>query len=502
MELSHIKQGRRWIQVGITCLWALWLCLGSARPALADPVAPADDPFHFYAPVAPNNKCMQPHAAGLFGVQYYGDTSRGSAYHNDYLSSGASWIRNSVDWATVEPANTTPENYKWATVDTFVGMAAADCAAMVLTLGANPTWASSNWEGPIDRVDKSEFVQFVSALVERYDGDGVQDAPNGAKVFYFEIYNEPDAGVSGPEERWGLHGDAYADLLKVLYPAVKAANPSAQVVIGGLAYDFFTDQDPITPANNGPFVRKFLEDVLKNGGGAYFDVMNFHFYPLFGSNWTSKFPKDGPGLADKANVIQALLTKYGVTKPIIVTETGWHNNQTLPHGSDTLQVRMLQQLYTQSIAAGLSMVAWWPLGDPGGAYLYNSGLLAAPTQRKPAYTAYYVMARELGTARFVAEQNFGVDIKSYQLQDDAHGRTVYVAWTNPTDMATVWGSAQHPYADTTRTTTIALPGEQMGVYDAFWNKVATVDDSTDGKNDHRVTVTINGDPKYIVLEAN
>ena len=121
MEVSHKKQAQRWLQVGITCLLGLWLGLGSALPALAEPVAPADDPFHFYAPVVPNNKCMQPPAAGLFGVQYYGDTSSSNAYHSDYVNSGANWIRNSVDWANVEPNNTTPENYKWAEVDKFVG---------------------------------------------------------------------------------------------------------------------------------------------------------------------------------------------------------------------------------------------------------------------------------------------------------------------------------------------------------------------------------------------
>ena len=83
-----------------------------------------------------------------------------------------------------------------------------------------------------------------------------------------------------------MHGDAYAALLTAAYPAIKAANPQAKVVFGGIAYDWFTDADPVTPANNGPFVRAFFEDVLKNGGGGYFDVMNFHFYPFFGFNWT------------------------------------------------------------------------------------------------------------------------------------------------------------------------------------------------------------------------
>ena len=35
------------------------------------------------------------------------------------------------------------------------------------------------------------------------------------------------------------------------------------------------------------YVRSFLPDVLAAGGGAYFDVLNFHVYPAFAPNWVA-----------------------------------------------------------------------------------------------------------------------------------------------------------------------------------------------------------------------
>ena len=36
---------------------------------------------------------------------------------------------------------------------------------------------------------------------------------------------------------WGNDGDKYAAMLKAVYPAIKAANPNAKVVLGGIAYE-------------------------------------------------------------------------------------------------------------------------------------------------------------------------------------------------------------------------------------------------------------------------
>ncbi len=104
-------------------------------------------------------------------------------------------------------------------------------------------------------------------------------------------------------------------MLSVAYAAARAADSNAQIVFGGLAYDWFEDQ-------GGPFVRDFLDDVLAAGGGQYFDMMNFHAYPAFSTNWAVR----GPGLLQKTEFIRDKLREYGLDKPIISTESGWHSN--------------------------------------------------------------------------------------------------------------------------------------------------------------------------------
>lgn len=482
----------------------LGAAIAAPSRALAQPQIPSDGST-LYMPQITKDMCNAAKTPSLMGTQSYSSLGVGSPYHQPLMKSGATWMRVDVSWSSAEPTNTTPDQYNWAFNDAQTILAIQKCFPLVVTLSGNPSWASSLSEGYLTKTNVAELAQFMGALAERYDGDGIQDAPGSPKVLYFELYNEPDVGRTSLYERWGDAADKYAEMLKAVYPAIKAANPRAQVVFGGIAYDFFTDQDPKYPENNGPFVRSFFENVLKNGGGPYFDIMNFHFYPLFGPNWTKNFPKDGPGLVEKTAAVRSIMSRYGLNKPVIITEAAWHNNATVPFGDDTLQVRYVQKLFAQAMVAGVPMLAWWPFSDAGGAYGYNSGLVTeaadAGTTLKPAYFAYVVFGREIAPATFVAEIDADPDMKVYKFLDNTRNRTLYVAWTNPTDLASSFGVSV-PYQDTTRTDIIVLNGTSAAVYDAFWTKVADVTDGADGRNDNKIKITINGDPKYIVLGGN
>lgn len=490
----------------LALMLALMVAVTAVAPVSAqEPIAEPSEETPLYLPSILDNKCYQARSLSRYGVQLYGTTGEGTILHNDFVASGATFFRNEVAWAGAEPTNTTPDKYNWAGIDSVAAVVGQGCYNMVMTILGNPSWVAADYEGVIPSEKLPEFAEFMGALVERYDGDGVDDAPGSPQVLYFEMYNEPDAGPAGSMQRWGEHGKEYAAMLAAIHPAMKAANPEVNVVFGGIAYDFFTDANPENPADNGPFVRKFFDDALANGAGEYFDIMNYHFYPLFGLNWTDDYLVDGPSLVKKTEAIRAVMQKYGVDKPIIITEMGWHNNAMYPHGSDVLQVRMVVQLYAQSIVAGIPMATWWPLSDIGGAYLQDSGLVTyadentAPV-RKPAYSVFQVLTRELANVRFVKrimEKEWTNNVV-YEFYDDANQRTIYIAWTNPTDPTNIWGSKQRPYVDTTTAANIRLDGTSATVYDAFWQVKGTVKDGDDGRTDGRFPVAINGDPVFIV----
>lgn len=75
-----------------------------------------------------------------------------------------------------------------------------------------------------------KFASFLSALVNRYSKPPYN-------VHYWEIYNEPDntdvnrAWLGGC---WGGKGKEYGDMLKTAYPAIKAADPDAEVMLGSI----------------------------------------------------------------------------------------------------------------------------------------------------------------------------------------------------------------------------------------------------------------------------
>ena len=425
----------------------------------------------------------------IFGVQTYGNTLPSNKYFEHMIDSGTTWVRVPVMWRSAEPERLDPpKQYNWSSIDNALSAARADRGNLkiVATITHAPEWAAPGIKAPIYDHALDDFVMFVEALVRRYNGDGIDDAPGSPVVTHWEFYNEPDAGERPGDLRWGESGDQYANMLAAVYPAVKAANPQAQVVFGGLAYDWFQDQ-------GGPFVREFLDDVLAAGGGNYFDIMNFHSYPAFSSNWTGQMGTNGPGLLEKANFIRNKMeNEYGVFKPMINTEAGWRSNSTPTSPSnEDIQARYVVQLFAQSYAANLDLMIWWMLYDPGGGY-QDYGLVTRDDEpvRKLSFTVYQNMVEEMSTTHFTRRLPLAETgherMEVYQFNDWVKQRTLYVAWLNPVN-----GNQTQP---------LQLPTAVATIKSMEGNVIGVVADGDDGIIDGYVTIDVGSRPIYI--EAN
>lgn len=477
--------------VGILGMMSLAPGAALAQPSTPDgsrDAAPTQTTTRIYLPLTAKARCVASvkTTKNHFGVQTYGYLGINSPYYCSLVESGANWVRNDIDWARVEPNDVTPAVYQWTAADRAVETAGRGEFEIIATIIRNPSWAATNPEGVIDKVPLSRFVSFVSAVVERYDGDGVNDAPGSPRVHYWEFYNEPDASFIRNAYRWGNHGKEYADMLAAVYPAVKAADPTAKVLIGGIAYDWFQDQ-------GGPFVRTFIDDVLANNGGQYFDIMNFHQYPTFAPNWGSP---NGPGLVEKTAAIRAKLAEYNVQKPIFITESGMHSNDAVGNPmTPELQARYVTMLLAQTLVANVDVHIWWMLFDPGATYPYNNGLVTSVSsnthepERKPSFTAYRTAVAFLEGASFqralpIGETN-NADMIAYQFTEKS-GQTLYVAWIGPIRR--------------TDTAALTLPGAAATVYDIYGATVRTVGDSDDGQSDGRITLAVGAQPAYVRIQ--
>ena len=423
----------------------------------------------------------------LFGVQMYGSTGPGGRYFEQLSDLDNRTIRVNVFWRSAEPINTSPENFQWSETDSRLAGALAENGGytIIATVEDAPEWAAPKPDGPLypdnpaqNLYAYDEMAEFMAALVERYDGDGKDDAPGNPVVRYWEMYNEPDATNTGAlaVARWGEFGAEYAHMLSKVYPAVKSASPKAQVVFGGIAYDWFEEA-------GGPFVRSFFDDVMVAGGGAFFDIMCLHSYRAFSSDWTDN---EGVALLEKTKVLRDKLFLYGYrNKPFFVTEAGWHSGPDSSHASQSSHV---VQLFTQAKAADISMLTWWTMWDIQG-YPFDNGLVTADGEKKPAFLAYQEMVEQLVTAEFVRTWNVGETgdrrIEVHQFDDPAKDRQLYVLWFNP-----AWSDGSRP---------IKIRASSARVIDMY-GAAFTVSDGADGVADGMVTVTAGAAPIYVEVK--
>ncbi len=290
-------------------------------------------------------------ADSIFGVEMNDEMANPNVGAPAYLLSkaGATWTRyQSLYWGDVEP---TPGARLWdPLVDNAMLSARKNNLNPILIIWKTPSWAQKIPGfacGPIKLDKMDEFANFMRDVVSRYSGPPYY-------VKYFELWNEPDVETYDPNWPyqfgcWGNSADQYfgggyyAEMLKQVYPAIKAANPWVQVLVGGLLMGC----DPVNP----PYIpgtqnrkdcksSRFLEGILANGGGNYFDGVSFHAYDLFPGaseivktdpnsglgnysnfNWWSAWNTTGPLVIAKANYLRSVLNQYGFgNKYLINTE--------------------------------------------------------------------------------------------------------------------------------------------------------------------------------------
>jgi hypothetical protein len=355
-----------------------------------------------------------------FGITMFGgvDDSTGLARMKD---AGSQWVLTEVSWNWVQPVPGNP--YNWAAYDAKFANAAAAGMGLFVIFDDNPAWAAAAPRGPVFADQYPALKQVVQAMAERYNG-----ADGRPRIDYWAFYGEPDGTGA-----WGNYAADYAVMLKEVAPLVHAANPQARVVLGGLAYDSFTD-DELHP---GGFVRSFLPDVLQTlnglGGAANFiDVVAFNFYPISTPRW--------PTIREKAQEIKSIMTQHGVSRlPVVVTEMStWSEYD----GADLQrqQAQLLVQFYARGLSAGVQKMYWFQVFDlvdnpntSADDYTRKQGLFVEQDVNapKPSYFAYRTLAQELNWAPYSGTLSVS-------------GAEGYVFTLNGRPKTVVWGTGPSP----------------------------------------------------------
>ena len=155
------------------------------------------------------------------------------------------------------------------------------------------------------------YEKWLTALVERYDGDGQNDMPGlQFPVLHYEIGNEPDL-TKDPKSDFGMvfyldTPENYAKLLQKSYPAIKAANSNAKVLIAA-------------PAGVQKEAIEYWKKVLSTPKiEEFFDIANVHC--LSAPNQDKNEPASLSANDLNVTAYKNLLASYKIEKPIWVTE--------------------------------------------------------------------------------------------------------------------------------------------------------------------------------------
>jgi hypothetical protein len=186
-------------------------------------------------------------------------------------------------WGNLQPE--AGGSYDWGPLDALVReYQQAGFSGLQMDLAALSPWASAvqpSLGNLGDAFPKDEYLNdyaaFVKAVVERYDGDNMDDMPG-------LLYPIHDYGVEREFSGfWPGSAQEYVRLLEIAYPAIKAADPDAQVLLVALLMADIFDGDP-SPAEierrltvQAEFMRKSVPDIRTILAACdSYDIVDFH----------------------------------------------------------------------------------------------------------------------------------------------------------------------------------------------------------------------------------
>lgn len=331
-------------------------------------------------------------AAPVLGVNLSGVPN--DAQVGEAIATGAKDARMFVLWRDIEPrAKGTLDTYALGVYAGIVRRLTAAGIHTTLVVTQSPQWASGVANPNTPPRSLPDFADFMGRFA-------ASDGLKGQGIAY-EIWNEEDAA-----EWWGPAPDpaAYASLFKGAATAVRAADPTAKVILG-----------PLTGNDYG-----FVEKLYANGIKGTFDAASVHTDTGCLVNGPSFVYREEGRIGRFSFLgyreVRKSMLDNGDDKPIWISEFGWSSSQsdaahpTCQRGAsanikasgvtEAEQATYLTQAYhCASADPYVQVMDWFTARDASSAEsfdfdeLEHYGLLhTGGTSKKPSWTAFNTIA--------------------------------------------------------------------------------------------------------------
>jgi len=345
-----------------------------------------------------------------------------------WRNSGVNVVRVEARWLYLVPGTRSrrrprrfhPENprdpgYVWGGIDQEVNTARAHGMQVMLALaGGAPVWATANpsLRNTLWRPDPHQFALFARAAALHFRD----------RVHRFLIWNEPNQpGWLLPQSSCSrgrceaVAPHLYRDLVRAAYPAIKAAAPHAQALIGTLASRGHGGLSVTSPLRPLPFLRAMACVDARyrpiRGGrctgfhAAMGDGFAYHPYGVLNAPDQPSVSRDEARIADLGR-LEAVLDRLTAAHRLRATtrrfdlylsEFGYRTDPPDPHNGVSLSRQALWLAQTAYIAwrdprvKNLTQYEWRDesrSGHGAGRYGWQSGLLFSNGRPKPALASF------------------------------------------------------------------------------------------------------------------
>ena len=237
-------------------------------------------------------------------LEQYDDAGLAAAL-DDLQAADLNWLRQRFPWADIEPQ---PDQFEWAAWDRIVQAIEQRNLHLIAVLDTSPAWAraeadaSNRFAPPHERAD---FGHFAAAFARRY----------GEMVDFYQIWDEPNIAP-----HWGARladpGD-YLGLLREGFVQVKAADPTAWVLLAGLAPTVETGGANLSDIT-------YLDQLYRIGAAEWFDIAAAKPY---GFNTGPDDPLLSPDVLNFGRIalVREVMERHGdAHTPLWAVEFGWN----------------------------------------------------------------------------------------------------------------------------------------------------------------------------------
>ena len=272
---------------------------------------------------------------------------------------GAPWIVEFFPWAYYEKSK---GQFDWSSADQIVDHANRQGLTVIARLGFVPEWARppQTTFTHLDPDHYQDFADFAAAFASHFKG----------RIKYIVVWNEPNLN-----NEWGMRRVdpvAYVALLRMVYSAIKRANPDAVVLAGALAPTAEINRDvALSDLEYLEEMYSALTQTLSQGARA-FDALAVHTYG------TTFAPEDAPD-ASKINfrrveLLREVMHRHSDDAPIYITESGWNDDVSWVNGITPAQridytIRALA--YAKANWPDVKCVVFWVFKLPAPARGYR-----------------------------------------------------------------------------------------------------------------------------------